>query len=144
MPRPRYHAAVSLGLAALVVARSRRWQDAVPVLVAGVLVDLDHLVDLAATRASGGSKQAWVILPLHAWEWVFGLLARHSRLADNLAAGLAAHLALDQLNPTIRHPLFYWLVVRIAYRFSATSPLVYPRHLTHGARWMTESPLSWF
>jgi hypothetical protein len=142
MPRPRYHAAVSLGVAALLVARTRRWQDAVPVLAAGVLVDFDHLVDLAATRATG--KPEWIIVPLHAWEWVFGLLARHSRRADNLAAGLAAHLALDQLNPTIRHPLFYWLVVRIAYRFSATSRLVYPRHLTHGAKWMTDSPLSWF
>src|SRR5919199_3906155 len=121
MPRPRYHAAVSLGLAALVVARTRRWHDALPVLVAGVLVDLDHLVDLAATRATG--KTEWVILPLHAWEWVFGLVARHSRLTDHLAAGLAAHLALDQFNPTIRHPLFYWLLVRIAYRFSATSRL---------------------
>src|SRR5919204_1781782 len=117
MPRPRYHAAVSLGLAALVVARSRRWRDALPVLAAGVLVDLDHLVDLAATRASG--KTEWLILPLHAWEWVCALLARRTRLSDGLAGGLATHLAMDQLNPAIRHPLFYWLVVRAAYGFRA-------------------------
>src|SRR5205823_6760669 len=102
MPRPRYHAALSLAVAAVVVARTRQWRDALPVLVAGVLVDLDHLVDLAATRATG--KTEWIILPLHAWEWVFGLIARRTRLADLLAAGLAPHLALDQLNPGVSHP----------------------------------------
>jgi hypothetical protein len=142
MPRPRYHAALSLGLAGLVVARSRRWRDALPVVVAGVLVDLDHLVDLAATRASG--KAEWIILPLHAWEWVFGLLARRQHLADALAGGLAAHLALDQLNPVVRHPLFYWLTVRVAYRFRATSPLVDPRRFAADARWMTQAPRDWF
>ena len=142
MPRPRYHAAVSLGLAALVVARTRCWRNALPVLVAGVLVDFDHLVDLAATRASG--KPEWIILPLHAWEWVFGLLWPRSRVADGLAGGLAAHLALDQLNPVIRHPLFYWLVVRLAYGFRASWPLVDPARFARGARWMTQHPTQWF
>ncbi|HYY89112.1 MAG TPA: hypothetical protein VFA49_09980 [Chloroflexota bacterium] len=142
MPRPRYHAAVSLGLAALVVARGRRWRDALPVLVAGVLVDIDHLVDLAATRATG--KTEWAILPLHAWEWVFGLLARGGRVRRGLAGGLAAHLALDQLNPVIRHPFFYWLVVRAAYGFKAKLPLADPERVAHGARWMLEPPTRWF
>jgi hypothetical protein len=141
MPRPRYHAALSLGLAALVVARSRRWRDALPVLVAGVLVDIDHLVDLAATRASG--KAEWIILPLHAWEWVFGLLARRARFSDGLAGGLAAHLALDQLNPVVQHPLFYWLVVRLSYRFRAQPPLVDPHQFAERARWMTQPPSRW-
>jgi hypothetical protein len=142
MPRPRYHAAVSLSLAALVVVRTRRWRDALPVLVAGVLVDFDHLVDLFATRASG--KPEWIILPLHAWEWVFGLLLRRSPVFDGLAGGLAAHLALDQLNPVIRHPLFYWLTVRLAYRFRPVSPLVDPARFAHEARWMADSPTTWF
>ena len=142
MPRPRYHAAVSLGVAALVVARTRRWRDALPVLVAGVLVDIDHLVDLAATRATG--KTEWIILPLHAWEWVFGLLARRRRLTDGLAGGLAAHLALDQLNPVTRHPLFYWVTLRAAYRFRAVRPLVDPDRFAYEARWMTQHPSRWF
>src|SRR5919201_4931374 len=104
MPRPRYHAAVSLGLASLVVLRSRRWRDALPVLVAGVLVDVDHLFDLSVSRALG--KIDYAILPLHAWEWVFGLLLRGTQLSRGLAAGLAAHLAMDQLNPVVEHPLF--------------------------------------
>ena len=43
MPRPRYHAALSLAVATVVVARTRRWRDALPVLVAGVLVDVDDV-----------------------------------------------------------------------------------------------------
>ena len=142
MPRPRYHALLSLGLALLVVRRSRRWQDALPVLVAGVLVDLDHLVDLAVNRRAGDVR--YLILPLHAWEWVLGLLVRASRLRRGLAGGLAVHLALDQLNSVIRHPLFYWITVRAAYRFRAETPLVFPDRLRAGARWMQQSPLDWF
>jgi hypothetical protein len=142
MPRPRYHALLSLGLALLVVRRSRRWRDALPVLVAGVLVDLDHLVDLGVNRRAGGVR--YLILPLHAWEWVLGLLVRTSRLRRGLAGGLAVHLALDQLNSVIRHPLFYWITVRAAYRFRAEAPLVFPERLRAGARWMQQSPLDWF
>jgi hypothetical protein len=133
---------VSLGLAALVAARSRRWRDALPVLAAGVLVDLDHLVDLAVSRRAG--RPAYVILPLHAWEWVCGLLARRSRVTLGLAGGLATHLALDQLNPAIRHPLFYWLTVRAAHRFRAREPLVARERFRKGAKWMLEGPDRWF
>ena len=97
-----------------------------------------------AARSSARGKTEWIILPLHAWEWVFGLVARHSRVTDHLAAGLAAHLALDQLNPVIRHPFFYWLTVRLAYRLRAVAPLVDPDRFAHEARWMTQSPTRWF
>jgi len=142
VPRPRYHTALSLGLAALVVARSHRWRDALPVLVAGVLVDLDHVVDLVANRAS--SAPSWAILPLHAWEWVVALLARRSATSDGLAGGLAAHLALDQMNPAISHPFFYWILFRARHGFRARPPLVDPERWLRGARWMHQSPLDWF
>ncbi|MBV9543565.1 MAG: hypothetical protein JOY61_04240 [Chloroflexi bacterium] len=142
MPRPRYHAAVSLGLAALVVRRTHRWRDALPILIAGVLVDLDHLIDLVVNRRSG-EETRYLILPLHAWEWVFGLLMRGTRLSLNLAGGLAAHLALDQVNHAIRHPFFYWITVRAMYGFRARHPLVYPERMKEGARWMRQSPLDW-
>jgi hypothetical protein len=141
LPRPRYHTAVSLALAALVVARTRRWRDALPVLVAGVLVDIDHLVDLAANRRTVGV--AWVILPLHAWEWVLALLARRNQRSDALAGGLAAHLALDQLNHAIDHPLFYWITFRALHRFRARAPLISRERYARGARWMKQSPLQW-
>lgn len=142
MPLPRYHAMLSLALALVVVRRSGRWRDALPVLVAGVLVDLDHLVDLAANRRAG--RLRYLIMPLHAWEWVLGLLVKGSRLSIGLAGGLAAHLALDQLNPVVRHPFFYWISVRAARGFRAEAPLIDPACLEAGASWMRQSPLSWF
>src|SRR5689334_9395772 len=115
---------MSLALAALVVARSRRWRDAVPVLIAGILVDIDHLVDLFANRQAG--SLAWTILPLHAWEWVIGLLAGRTRTSEAFAGGLAAHLALDQFNRAISHPLFYWISFRALHGFRPRPPLVDP------------------
>ena len=142
MPRPRYHTALSLALGGLVVARTHRWRDAIPVLIAGILVDVDHLVDLFANRAS--DRPQWTILPLHAWEWVFALLTRGNLATDGLAAGLAAHLALDQLNPAVTHPLFYWIALRARYGFRVQPPLVDPERWARGAGWMSESPREWF
>jgi hypothetical protein len=141
VPRPRYHTAVSLALAALVVARTRRWRDAIPVLIAGILVDIDHLVDLGANRRAG--RLAWIVLPLHAWEWVLTLLVRRTRAADGLAGGLAAHLALDQVNHAITHPLFYWITFRALHRFRPVPPLIDPERYERGARWMSRSPTEW-
>jgi hypothetical protein len=142
VPRPRYHTALSLALAGLVVARTHRWRDALPVLVAGVLVDVDHLVDLLANRAS--KQPSWIILPLHAWEWVLVLLTRRTRMTDGLAGGLAAHLALDQTNRAVTHPLFYWIAIRARYAFRARRPLINPERWARGARWMSQSPYQWF
>jgi hypothetical protein len=142
VPKPRYHTALSLGLAALMVMRTRRWRSAVPILIAGVLVDVDHLVDLFANRQ--GADVRWTILPLHAWEWVLGLLARRSWLTDGLAGGLAAHLALDQTNHAITHPLFYWITVRALHGFRARPPLTTPERYFRGSRWMEGGPMDWF
>jgi hypothetical protein len=124
------------------VARTRRWRSAIPILIAGVLVDIDHVVDLFANRQ--GADVRWTILPLHAWEWVMALLARRSPLNDGLAAGLAAHLALDQMNHAITHPLFYWISVRALYRFRARPPLTSVERYLHGSRWMSNGPSDWF
>ena len=142
MPHPRYHTAFSIGLALLVVARTRRWADAMPVLVAGVLVDIDHLVDLFANRAT--AQPRWIFLPLHAWEWVFALVLRRSRRSDGLAAGLAAHLALDQTNEAITHPLFYWISFRALHGFRARHPVIDPKRYARGAQWMKQPPSQWF
>lgn len=142
MPRPRYHAALSLGIAGLFAIKERRWQAAVPVLVAGVLVDFDHLVDFAVARQRDGHPDH-IILPLHAWEWVFALLARGTRTSRGLAGGLAGHLALDQHNHVISHPFFYWMVVRLAHGFRADEHLVHTQELHAGAAWMRDHPLTW-
>jgi hypothetical protein len=142
VPKPRYHTAVALGLAAAVVYRSHRWRDAIPVLIAGVLVDIDHLIDLTANRR--GDAPRWTILPFHAWEWVVALLTRRTHLADTFAGGLAAHLALDQFNPAISHPFFYWITFRALHGFRARVPLVDPERYSRGSRWMKQAPGSWF
>ncbi len=141
MPKPRYHTAVSLGLAALVVARTRRWSAAVPILIAGVLVDIDHLLDLVVNRSF--DRPVWIILPLHAWEWVFALVLRRNPTFDDFATGLAAHLALDQMNKAITHPLFYWITFRALHRFRARAPLIEPERYARGSQWMKQKPLDW-
>ncbi len=123
------------------VARTRRWRSAIPILVAGVLVDLDHLADYFANR--GGESPIWAILPLHAWEWVMALTFRGTPRAEGLATGLAAHLALDQVNSAISHPLFYWISFRALNRFRARQPLVNPERYARGARWMKQTPKDW-
>ncbi len=142
MPKPRYHAALSIGLAALVVARTRRWRAAIPILVAGVLVDVDHVVDLWVNRR--GDRLKWTILPLHAWEWVLALLVGRTAHTNQLAGGLAAHLALDQLNHAISHPLFYWITFRAMHGFQVRRPLVDPERYGRGSRWMGQQPSDWF
>jgi hypothetical protein len=124
------------------VARTRRWRDAVPILIAGVLVDIDHFVDLFVNRQ--GADVRWTILPLHAWEWVLTLLARRSSVTDGLAGGLAAHLALDQMNHAITHPLFYWITVRALHGFRARPPLTTPERYVSGSQWMARGPRGWF
>jgi hypothetical protein len=141
VPKPRYHAAVSLALAAAVVVRSRDWRDALPVLVAGVLVDLDHLADYALRQVGGTSN--YLLLPLHAWELVLGLLVRGTRVSRGLAGGLAGHLALDQWNACIDHPLAYWILFRARHGFRATAPVVDRERFIRESRWMDEPPRRW-
>jgi hypothetical protein len=123
------------------VVRTRRWRDAVPILVAGVLVDIDHMVDLVANRLEGGPH--WAILPLHAWEWVFALLTQRDQRSRGLAGGLALHLALDQFNHAISHPLFYWITLRAMHRFRAEPPLVDLERWRRGAQWLKQHPAEW-
>lgn len=113
-----------------------------PILVAGVLVDVDHFVDLGVHRALG--RADYIIVPLHAWELVLGLLWRGGQTAGATAAGLAVHLLLDTwFNVSVKHPLFYWLTVRALYRFRATEPLVHRDVFLEKAAWMERGPGSW-
>ena len=142
MPKPRYHAAVSLALAGVVVAQSRRWTVAIPVQTTKVFADFDHQED--HREAQTNETHEHVYLPLHAWEWVLSLLAWRERTTEMLAGGLATHLALDQLNPAIKHPFFYWIVVRAAHGFRAREPLVHKDVFERASRWTSGGLLDWF
>jgi hypothetical protein len=99
------------------------------------------MVDLFVNRHLVSPR--WTILPLHAWEWVFALLTRRTVTTDALAGGLAAHLALDQSNHAISHPLFYWITFRLRHGFRAQPPLVNPERYQRGSRWMKQSFTDW-
>jgi hypothetical protein len=98
-------------------------------------------VDMAAARVSG--TPAWLIIPLHAWEWVLALAVRGGQRSLGLAGGLAAHLAMDQWNPSIAHPLAYWITFRLRYGFRARAPVVDEALFARDARWMTDGPRHW-
>jgi hypothetical protein len=70
--------------------------------------------------------------------------SRGARDKPSLAVGLAAHLALDQLNPVITHPLFYWITVRARYGFRARQPLLDAARYARGSAWMKQRPTEWF
>jgi hypothetical protein len=121
MARPRVHLAATT---LLVVAFNRHltWCERSVVLATGVLIDLDHLVDLALVRRVG--QRRWIVLPLHGWELV-GVLALEgfrvggSRVARLAAVGLFTHLLLDLATNRVARPAFYSLLYRGWHGFRA-------------------------
>ncbi len=92
MARPRFH----LLLAAPLAWRAhRRWGPlaAAGALAAGVLIDVDHLVDYALTRLR--RERSHYVAPLHGWE----LAALVSALAAGAALARAALPARGTLEP---------------------------------------------
>jgi hypothetical protein len=109
MPRPRYHLAGSLAIG-LALGGGRRLTAA---LLAGFLVDVDHLVDLL------GRRQHRVVLPLHAWEFVpiVALLDRAAGLGGAASGAYLLHLAMDHVWNEKRSLLGYSLLYRASKRF---------------------------
>ena len=72
-------------------------------LVAGVLPDLDHVVDYAAYSLEGRHR---LILPLHAWEYVLLALLLHwpqvSKVRKTAVIAYVAHLLADQIENQTR------------------------------------------
>src|SRR5689334_22367558 len=102
MARPRVHAAIAVGVAIAQVYRTGRLFPALAPFLTGVLIDVDHLIDLALFAIGGGRTIARVYLPLHGWEFLLALaLAERGRLgrwtAGGMTLGYLAHLATDQL-----------------------------------------------
>ncbi len=122
MSRPLVHLGVSLGLAGLQYARTRRFGPTIAPLISGVLVDADHLVDYALQRVAPEPLGSRMILPVHGWEVVPLVALAESRLLGRrtdhgILLGLAAHFLLDQLTNDVAHPLTYSLAFRASRRF---------------------------
>lgn len=126
---PIIHATVSIGIGAAAWAGGGS-PLALPVaLAAGVLPDLDHLIDYFDSRDAG--RQRHMFRPFHAWEYC--LLAAIAALAfySNqlfLAAvfGYLSHIAIDQVSNRV-HPLAYTLTYRIlkGFRRRALTPRLF-------------------
>jgi hypothetical protein len=124
MARPRLHAAVTL-ICLGAAGQQLSWLERSAFAAGSLLVDLDHLVDLALYYHAG--QRRWRVLPLHGWE-LGGLLtlaglwhstSRRWRLASLAGIGLLLHLALDQLTNRPANPAYFWLGYRLGHRFAA-------------------------
>lgn len=112
---PIVHATVSLtiGVAVWVGGGSPL---AVPVaLAAGVLPDLDHVIDYLDSKDAGWQRH--MFRPFHAWEYFFlasiVALAFYSNQLFLVAIfGYLSHIAIDQLGNRT-HPLAYTLTYRV-------------------------------
>lgn len=127
MARPRVHLLFSLALAWWTW---RRWgpAGALAALVAGVLLDADHLVDYAVTGR--GRRRTHYFAPLHGWEYplTLALIALKGQASNvngppgdatsaGLALGWALHIIIDVLSNRPRHPGVYLVLYRLAYAF---------------------------
>jgi len=128
-----YHTVVSLVVSALVWLWLRSAAAALACFLAGVFIDLDHIVDYCLRygtrirprnifRAFEAEVFDNVFVFLHAWEWillalVIMWLVDWPPVAVGLVVGFSVHLLLDQL--VNRHnPWGYFLTFRAAHRFS--------------------------
>ena len=143
MARPRTHVVSSLPLAYLVKQRWG-WFGVLGTMAAGVLIDGDHLVDYAWTRARG--EKSHFLAPLHGWEVAAGLsflsarVRRHAAreavpgrwlghrarrwdvghvaaLLTGATVGIWLHLILDVIGNRPRHLAVYSLVYRARHGF---------------------------
>jgi hypothetical protein len=142
MARPRFHALVTAPVA---WAAHRQWGplSAAGVLVTGVFIDLDHLVDYAWTRLRGARSHYFA--PLHGWELAAAVtvwsavalrnpearpllpdrLVRHRSLQERLAnrqtlggllAGLAAGWLVHLAQDVVSNRPRHPLVYALVYR----------------------------
>ncbi len=105
-----------------------------PLLAGAVLMDADHLIDLAYVRVTGDTGRVFV--PLHGLDVLAALAAlaawRRSGPLAACALGVALHLAMDYYAE--RDPIKVSVLWRAAHRFRAP----------HRSReWIRRSPLDW-
>lgn len=114
---PHKHALISAAIGLIGWRREKDIRAGIAALVAGVLPDLDHIVDYACFRRHGVHR---LILPLHSYEYgLLGLLL--ARLSNSVVLQAAAwsylaHLVADQAENRT-HVLGYFLLFRAWHGF---------------------------
>lgn len=132
----RYHIVTSAALSGLLYALLRSWPMSVACMAAGVLVDLDHVMDYVVQygfkpdlkfflSSFPEGKYRRIFILLHGWEWVLAVTAAawHAGwppVASGVLAGYSLHMIFDQF---VNHPdsWGYFLVWRLRHKFVATS-----------------------
>ncbi len=141
----QHHTVISVGIAALFYGLLHSWSAVAGVLVGGILVDLDHLLDYVLEfgfrldadlffRSFAEDKYKKIFILLHAWELTLALIVV-ARLCDwngllvGAAVGHGCHMALDQMyNKPVA--LGYSLVYRMAKRFETR--VIFPPDTAEG------------
>lgn len=118
MPSPVIHALISTGVAAATYRATGDKKTAIASFLAGTAIDADHFVDFAVCKLT--NSRNWLILPLHGWEYLAGLLAAGflRPIFFFIAVGYGIHLTLDHIFNGLGPTLGYSLLWRIYHRFS--------------------------
>ncbi|RKX31166.1 MAG: hypothetical protein DRP22_04150 [Verrucomicrobia bacterium] len=137
--RARYHAAFSVGSGLAAWMLSRSCGLTLGIVIGGIVIDLDHLVDYVAHygwrldvrrffRASYFGEYKRAFLPLHAWElWLLAACAAlilPQEWLTGFTLGWGLHLLLDQV-VNCPHPGAYSLLYRwrCNFRYELLFPL---------------------
>jgi hypothetical protein len=130
--RVEQHAVMSAVIAGAVWAVSRSWEMALSSFLAGIFLDVDHVVEYVREfgwkpdlrqffRASYEREYQRAVLVFHAWEWLplivlFVWWTGANPWAAGAAVGWFQHLACDQLANT-NHAGAYFITWRWKHRF---------------------------
>ncbi len=129
MPYPTQHVAVTLPLIAALPRRLR-----LPAFAGGVLIDVDHFLDLSLHRA--GKWPNHTFIPLHGLDVIAAVALtaawRKSPELGAVALGMALHHAMDYASERD------WVKVSLVWR--AKRRFYAPRVRR---RWEERSPLTW-
>ena len=116
---PVGHTVASVGLGALVWTTTGSTLAIPTAVAAGVLVDLDHLIDFFDSKDEGRNRH--MFRPFHAWEYflaalVLLLLSWPDPLFLAAVLGYLSHLVIDQFTNRV-HPLAYSIAFRASRGF---------------------------
>lgn len=137
---PQAHALISAALGGGVWILTQDTPAAVGALLAGTLIDVDHLLDAwIAAKDSGWNLKGFprkfnerrlCLQIMHSWEMLFGLLVltildfSSSTLLVGVTLSLTIHLLIDQFHWRV-HPMFYFLWWRLSVKFERQASIGY-------------------
>lgn len=148
---PIGHTIASVGLGALVWTATGSTLAVPTAVAAGVLVDLDHLIDFFDSRDEDWNRH--MFRPFHAWEFFLAALALLPLFWPNplfLAGmlGYLSHLVIDQSTNRV-HPLAYFIAFRASrgFRRRYLTPFLFDKSRkipqTHRPFWGRLEPSLW-